>query len=784
MTCVPTGFDLVQDLFDLFKDLALKSLPQICPTLTFSSFPRSNSTENLTSRPRSNSTEKREKHISKVTVWLLVLSVFAVLGKISQWDVCLWRGGLAGSRGDKVRGNSPRCELGSLAPVLLLKARGKDFLSGGLEFGVKDAAATEKICTTSNDPTSNQTSLAWGGGADLRMNMDTNMDTNMVQDSPRTPEALEGAYLDSNLVSPAQRRILTDFDQRLRSMVDEDGLFEGQGSLEVAVWTLAEDGGPVASLPVYNHAFGKSGSTAFHQLVNAGHFDGAGVLAMMNATVDDWLPTDSNAARDVTAVTKPYQPQMYRIASITKSVLGLAAVLLEGGSSFSLDETVHPRYLNLDTLGSAHCPGLNSTTDSEGRCAAFEIHRKQLTFRHLISHTSGLSRESKRGEQYKYGSHRSSSPQCPPEDDEFSAGSGSPGGGRSGNPQARCNVRVERNWRTWTEHSVSYVMPVCGYEAYNEASPAASCNPGEVFHYSNIGYAMLGVAMDTWLKEHIHPEERLEGWVQRNVFGNVGLKDTAWNWNGLSRSKKNRAVLGKLWNRAGVDVSKRVLMDYADHGYKVTSGSMWSTTSDLAKLVLTLDPERMMNTFGVDASAQKVLSLDEDMKRVEHDSQSEEDSWQMPGFRYGYGWYIRDDYTCLAEEEEEEGASSLNGRSAVAQSDVQRRGKRDARKEYFLGSWGSIPGYTSYVMTNQNAGEVTGEEDGLTGAGPRYAVVILRSYNDATNVDIGNQARRLLWRLLNADVAEKELKCPVCHMDQISEGDWLVDSSMDSRYRC
>ena len=102
-------------------------------------------------------------------------------------------------------------------------------------------------------------------------------------------------------------------------------------------------------------------------------------------------------------------------------------------------------------------------------------------------------------------------------------------------------------------------------------------------------------------------------------------------------------------------------------------------------------------------------------------------------FTYGHGFYISKNYTC---------AKKYGG-------------------EHFQGAWGTVPGYTSYMLTNPRPRK--GQQ--------QYALIMLRSYNYAGRLNIGNQARRLLWRILHPDIRIESLCCPVVIVDDHNDGD-------------
>ena len=60
---------------------------------------------------------------------------------------------------------------------------------------------------------------------------------------------------------------------------------------------------------------------------------------------------------------------------------------------------------------------------------------------------------------------------------------------------------------------------------------------------------------------------------------------------------------------------------------------------------------------------------------------------------------------------------------------------------------------------------------GLSVTDDQYSVVMVRSYNYNKRLNLGNQARRLAWRLMNPQLEVKDLKCPVTVYDNHCKGD-------------
>ena len=267
-------------------------------------------------------------------------------------------------------------------------------------------------------------------------------------------------------------------------------------------------------------------------------------------------------------------------------------------------------------------------------------------------------------------------------------------------------------------------MPACGYAHYPEASPRLSCRPGEYYHYSNAAYSILGLTLDRFLKKDVDPALSIESWIEEHIFDAVGMADTVYTWADYSSSQKLRSAHGCYGGKDYTSCNfARALTDYADRGIKTPPGGIWSTSDDLARYLL---------SFNELPGAGKIT---EQEQSVPYDAVSEEDKIHMPAgiFSYSKGWYMSQDFSCT-----------------------------DGQQSTFMqGAWGTVPGFTSYMMTNP---QPTADQD-------QYAIVALRSYNHAGRLNLGNQVRRFLWRLLHPQMPVSELRCPVVVPDAHATGD-------------
>lgn len=338
----------------------------------------------------------------------------------------------------------------------------------------------------------------------------------------------------------------------------------------------------------------------------------------------------------------------------------------------------------------------------------------------FVEFSLGLSRESRKGNDSSYGSSRTSTPACPPKEDQ-SQGS------------ITCSNSTDLNWRPWTQAILRYMMPACGYSKYHEKSTKyPTCNPGQYYHYSNAGFSILGLAIDNFIKQELN--STLEEFFKK-VIVHQGLKDTALSWCYFNESQRSQTTHGCYGgeNRSKCDAA-RALTDYSDRGIKTPPGGIWSTTTDLAKF--------MLDMLHNNSKIYKALTDNDDtfLGKVDYDNHSEEDSSHMPlsVFKYGHGFYVADNYTC-----------STGNQTGL------------------YGSWGTVPGFTSYVITTKDPGSGPTMSD-------QYTVVMVRSYNYNKRLNLGNQARRLAWRLLNPNLEKESLECPVTVCDKYCQGDKVI----------
>jgi CubicO group peptidase (beta-lactamase class C family) len=99
--------------------------------------------------------------------------------------------------------------------------------------------------------------------------------------------------------------------------------------------------------------------------------------------------------------------------------------------------------------------------------------------------------------------------------------------------------------------------------------------PGSSFSYSNIGYAILGAALEKAAKEPYID------YVRNNIFRPLGMNDTTFE---LNDDQRARLAVG-YEIKEGMSSSAVSEKEHLGRGYKVPNGGAYSTVSDMAKFV-------------------------------------------------------------------------------------------------------------------------------------------------------------------------------------------------------
>ncbi len=104
--------------------------------------------------------------------------------------------------------------------------------------------------------------------------------------------------------------------------------------------------------------------------------------------------------------------------------------------------------------------------------------------------------------------------------------------------------------------------------------------PGTKYSYSNIGYGILGLALERAVQE---PFMDL---IQRKLFDPLGMENTTFILSNEQMKMMSKGYQGNP-NDDTFD-SERPTSDHAGRGYKVPNGGAYTTASDLAKYMIAL----------------------------------------------------------------------------------------------------------------------------------------------------------------------------------------------------
>lgn len=118
--------------------------------------------------------------------------------------------------------------------------------------------------------------------------------------------------------------------------------------------------------------------------------------------------------------------------------------------------------------------------------------------------------------------------------------------------------------------------------------------PGEAYRYSNIGYGILGLALER------AADRPFEDLVAEHILEPLGMTSSFYQVRGRHRE---RLAAGYV-NLAGDSIDPRVpRAEHRGRGYKVPNGGLYSTVGDLARLVLALAGHPDHALLGDDALA-------------------------------------------------------------------------------------------------------------------------------------------------------------------------------------
>src|SRR5215510_12740375 len=123
-----------------------------------------------------------------------------------------------------------------------------------------------------------------------------------------------------------------------------------------------------------------SAETAIQSLVDAGELAGAAALAWRNGEV---IHMAAVGRRDLASGRPVERDTIFRIASMTKPVTTVAALMLLDDGRFALDDSI--------AICAPELAQLRVLRDPEGPLEATDAAKRPITFRDLLTHRSGLT---------------------------------------------------------------------------------------------------------------------------------------------------------------------------------------------------------------------------------------------------------------------------------------------------------------------------------------------------------------------------------------------------------
>lgn len=132
--------------------------------------------------------------------------------------------------------------------------------------------------------------------------------------------------------------------------------------------------------------------------------------------------------------------------------------------------------------------------------------------------------------------------------------------------------------------------------------------PGTHYHYSNIGYAILGASLSRAIGQPFVE------YMQQRVFNPLGMTNTAFEPNGTIRP--NIAKGYAVDRDSGAIDAETPQKEHLGRGYKVPNGAMFTTVGDLAKFIsfeLGEGPESVLKKDLLDDSFSRAYSANADL---------------------------------------------------------------------------------------------------------------------------------------------------------------------------
>ena len=125
--------------------------------------------------------------------------------------------------------------------------------------------------------------------------------------------------------------IVSEFNTLLSNIVNQEGLFDNYGSIDAAIWKKDVSGKVV---PIYQGAFGMAQYKRARDYL--GKINGTMPSPGLKTVVEQYLDDHP----DIPALNDERKRNIYRIASNTKAVIGVAAFMMHKKYGLDLDEKV------------------------------------------------------------------------------------------------------------------------------------------------------------------------------------------------------------------------------------------------------------------------------------------------------------------------------------------------------------------------------------------------------------------------------------------------------------
>lgn len=153
--------------------------------------------------------------------------------------------------------------------------------------------------------------------------------------------------------------------------------------------------------------------------------------------------------------------------------------------------------------------------------------------------------------------------------------------------------------------------PVAGWEKVLLAAlphTHFAFEPGTRYSYSNVGYAILGVALSR------AAGQPYTEYIEQRIFQPLGMTDSSFE---PRKETRARLATGYLSEDEKVD-AETPRREHEGRGYKVPNGAMYSTVADLARFVafeLGGGPESVLKKENLETSFEQIVASDPQLAR-------------------------------------------------------------------------------------------------------------------------------------------------------------------------